>query len=120
MHDLVIDHAVVVDGLGGPARAGGVAIADGRIVAVGGDLGPARRRVDATSMQVVSRGVGDTVGGDAGRADTVSEVPSRDHPAAVRLAPGGQFGQFRGAERVTIDARAIDFAVVMATGDDSS
>ena len=47
MHDLVIDNALVVDGLGGPALAGGVAIKTGRIVAVGNDLGSARTRVDA-------------------------------------------------------------------------
>ena len=38
MHDLVIDNAVVVDGLGGPARPGSVAVVNGRIAAVGGDL----------------------------------------------------------------------------------
>ena len=47
MHDLVIDNAVVIDGLGGPPREGGVAVAGGRIAAVGADLGPARERVDA-------------------------------------------------------------------------
>jgi N-acyl-D-aspartate/D-glutamate deacylase len=47
LHDLVIDNAVVIDGLGGPPRAGGVAVAGGRIAAVGADLGPARERVDA-------------------------------------------------------------------------
>jgi N-acyl-D-amino-acid deacylase len=43
----VIDNAVVIDGLGGPPREGGVAVAGGRIAAVGPDLGPARERVDA-------------------------------------------------------------------------
>ena len=47
MHDLVIDNAVVIDGLGGPPREGGVAVAGGRIAAVGRELGPARERVDA-------------------------------------------------------------------------
>jgi len=50
VHDLVIDDAVVVDGLGGPPRPGGVAVAGGRIAAVGGDLGPARERVDARGL----------------------------------------------------------------------
>ncbi|TMQ26170.1 MAG: hypothetical protein E6K82_05230 [Candidatus Rokuibacteriota bacterium] len=50
MHDLVIDNAVVLDGLGGPARAGGVAVAGGRIAAVGHDLGAARQRVDARGL----------------------------------------------------------------------
>jgi N-acyl-D-amino-acid deacylase len=47
LHDLVIDNAVVIDGLGGPPREGGVGVAGGRFAAVGDDLGPARERVDA-------------------------------------------------------------------------
>jgi N-acyl-D-aspartate/D-glutamate deacylase len=47
MHDLVIDNAVVIDGSGAPAKQGGVAVKDGRIAAVGTDLGAARERVDA-------------------------------------------------------------------------
>jgi N-acyl-D-aspartate/D-glutamate deacylase len=47
MHDLVIDNAVIIDGLGGPPREGGVAVAGGRIAAVGRDLGAARERLDA-------------------------------------------------------------------------
>ena len=56
MHDLVIDNAQVVDGLGGPARAGGLAIKSGRIVAVGKDLGPAHTHVDAHG-QVLAPGI---------------------------------------------------------------
>jgi N-acyl-D-aspartate/D-glutamate deacylase len=50
VHDLVIDHAIVLDGLGGPAREGGLAVTGGRIAAVGGDLGPARERIDAGGL----------------------------------------------------------------------
>src|SRR6267142_2569178 len=50
MHDLVIDHAVVHDGLGGPPRAGGVAVSAGRIAAVGRNLGTARQTVDAQGL----------------------------------------------------------------------
>jgi N-acyl-D-amino-acid deacylase len=50
VHDLVIDDAVVHDGLGGAPRPGGVAVAGGRIAAVGRDLGPARERVDAGGL----------------------------------------------------------------------
>jgi N-acyl-D-aspartate/D-glutamate deacylase len=50
MHDLVIDNAVVIDGVGTPARRGGVAVKDGRIVAVDGDLGAAQRRIDAQGL----------------------------------------------------------------------
>src|SRR5580765_6393644 len=50
MHDLVIDNAVVIDGLGGPPRPGGVAVDGGRITAVGSDLGAARERIDAGGL----------------------------------------------------------------------
>jgi N-acyl-D-aspartate/D-glutamate deacylase len=50
MHDLVVDNAIVLDGLGGPAQEGGVAVAGGRIVAGGRDLGSARERVDAGGL----------------------------------------------------------------------
>jgi N-acyl-D-aspartate/D-glutamate deacylase len=58
VHDLVIDNALLIDGLGGPARPGGVAVAGGRLAAVGGDLGPARQRVDARSL-VLAPGIVD-------------------------------------------------------------
>src|SRR5437899_2595206 len=58
VHDLVIDNAVVIDGLGGPARSGGAAIDGGRITAVGTDLGPARQRVDAGGL-VLAPGIVD-------------------------------------------------------------
>jgi N-acyl-D-aspartate/D-glutamate deacylase len=58
MHDLVIEHATVIDGLGGGRRAGGVAVSEGRIVAVGPDLGAARERVDAGGL-VLAPGIVD-------------------------------------------------------------
>jgi len=58
VHDLVIDNAVVVDGLGGPARSGGAAIDGGRIAAVGTELGSARQRVDAGGL-VLAPGIVD-------------------------------------------------------------
>jgi N-acyl-D-amino-acid deacylase len=58
MHDLVIDNALVIDGLGTPARAGGVAVKDGRIAAIGPDLGAAQQRVDAGGL-VLAPGIVD-------------------------------------------------------------
>jgi len=58
VHDLVIDNARVIDGLGGPARTAGVAVTDGRIAAVGRDLGPGRERVDAGGL-VLAPGIVD-------------------------------------------------------------
>lgn len=60
MHDLVIENARIVDGLGAPARDGAVAIKDGRIVAIGdvaGDVaGESAARIDAGG-QVLAPGV---------------------------------------------------------------
>jgi N-acyl-D-amino-acid deacylase len=50
VHDLVIDNATIIDGLGGPARPGALAVKDGRIAAIGSDLGDARERVDAAGL----------------------------------------------------------------------
>ena len=53
MHDLVIDHARIVDGTGGPSRQGSVAIRDGRLVEVGGAARQAaRERIDAGGLVV--------------------------------------------------------------------
>jgi len=53
MHDLVIDHARIVDGTGGPSRRGSVAIREGRLVEVGGAAGQAaRERIDAGGLVV--------------------------------------------------------------------
>jgi N-acyl-D-amino-acid deacylase len=58
MHDLVIENATIVDGLGTPGRRGGVAVRDGRIVDVGGEPGAARERVDAHGL-VLAPGIVD-------------------------------------------------------------
>ena len=52
MHDIVIRGGTVIDGSGEPAFAGDVAIAGGRIAAVGGKQGPARREIDADGLLV--------------------------------------------------------------------
>jgi N-acyl-D-aspartate/D-glutamate deacylase len=50
VHDLVIENASIIDGSGGPARHGAVAVKDGRIAAVGEDAGAARERVNANGL----------------------------------------------------------------------
>jgi len=52
MHDLVITNAVIVDGLGGEPYRGDVAVAIGRIAAIGADLGAARETVDAEGLML--------------------------------------------------------------------
>jgi N-acyl-D-aspartate/D-glutamate deacylase len=52
MHDLVIRGGTIVDGSGGPAREGDVAIDGDRIAEVGGKAGAARREIDASGRLV--------------------------------------------------------------------
>ena len=52
MHDIVIRGGRIMDGTGKAAFCGDVAIADGRITAVGGKQGPARREIDANGLMV--------------------------------------------------------------------
>jgi N-acyl-D-amino-acid deacylase len=52
MHDIVIRGGTIVDGIGKAAFSGDVAIADGKISAVGGKQGPARRDIDANGLMV--------------------------------------------------------------------
>src|SRR6202166_1621913 len=52
MHDIVIRGGTIVDGTGTAAFTGDVAVAGGRIAAVGGKLGPARREIDADGLLV--------------------------------------------------------------------
>ncbi|MEZ5654105.1 MAG: amidohydrolase family protein [Burkholderiaceae bacterium] len=48
--DLLIAGATVYDGLGNPGRRVDIAVRDGRIAAIGSDLGPARERVVADGL----------------------------------------------------------------------
>jgi N-acyl-D-amino-acid deacylase len=52
MHDIVIRGGTIIDGTGAAAFTGDVAIAGGRIAAVGGKQGPARREIDAAGLLV--------------------------------------------------------------------
>jgi N-acyl-D-aspartate/D-glutamate deacylase len=52
MHDIVIRGGSIIDGSGAPAFTGDVAIAGGRIAAVGGKQGRAQREIDADGLLV--------------------------------------------------------------------
>jgi N-acyl-D-aspartate/D-glutamate deacylase len=52
VHDLVIRGGSVVDGSGEPRRAADVGISDGRIAAIGSDVGRGRRELDANGLLV--------------------------------------------------------------------
>ena len=51
-HDIVVRNGTVIDGTGAPSRRADVAIAGGKIVAVGQGLGPAKRVIDADGLAV--------------------------------------------------------------------
>ena len=53
MHDLLIRNATVIDGLGNAPRHADVAVKDGRIVAVGSELGQARETLDAQGLALM-------------------------------------------------------------------
>jgi N-acyl-D-amino-acid deacylase len=52
MHDLLIRNAEIVDGLGGAPYRADLAVAAGRIAAIGDDLGAARETVDAGGLML--------------------------------------------------------------------
>lgn len=52
MHDVVIKGGTIVDGTGRPAHTGDIALANGRVAAVGKDLGSARRTIKADGLIV--------------------------------------------------------------------
>lgn len=59
MHDLVITNARICDGLGSTIVAGSLAVSDGRISALGGDVGSGGEVVDAGGL-VLAPGIVDT------------------------------------------------------------
>jgi N-acyl-D-aspartate/D-glutamate deacylase len=52
MHDIIIRGGTIIDGTGNAPFTGDVAIAGGRIAAVGGKQGPGRREIDASGLMV--------------------------------------------------------------------
>jgi N-acyl-D-aspartate/D-glutamate deacylase len=52
MHDTVIRGGTIIDGTGGAAFSGDVAIEDGKIAQVGGKAGPGKREIEAGGLLV--------------------------------------------------------------------
>jgi N-acyl-D-aspartate/D-glutamate deacylase len=52
MHDLVIENARIIDGLGNPVSEGALAVKDGRIAAVGEDVGRGGETIDAEGLML--------------------------------------------------------------------
>ena len=59
MHELLITNAQIYDGLGNPAVSSDLAVKDGRIAAIGDNLGAARETVDAQGLALMP-GIVDT------------------------------------------------------------
>ena len=53
MLDLLIRGATLYDGLGSPGLRADLSVADGRIVAIGADAGPAQKTIDATGLALM-------------------------------------------------------------------
>ena len=53
MHDLVIKNALLYDGTKAPGRRASLAVADGRIAAIGRDVGQARHEIDADGLALM-------------------------------------------------------------------
>ncbi|WP_283137770.1 N-acyl-D-amino-acid deacylase family protein [Rhizohabitans arisaemae] len=80
MHDLLLSRGTVHDGFGGPAADADVAITGGRVVAVGRDLGRARRTIDVAGLIVAPGFVDPHSHSDA--------VPFLDDPQPFKLHQG--------------------------------
>ena len=52
MHDIITRGGTIIDGTGGPAFTGDVAVDGEKIAAVGGKVGPGRRVIDADGLLV--------------------------------------------------------------------
>ena len=52
MHDLVIRAGTIIDGTGAAPFTADLALHDGRVAAIGRDLGPAREVIDADGLLV--------------------------------------------------------------------
>jgi len=52
MYDVVIRNGLVLDGSGGEPYKADVAVTDGRIAALGANLGPAKEEIDAKGLLV--------------------------------------------------------------------
>src|SRR5215210_4100268 len=89
--DVVVAGGTVVDGTGAPPRTADVAIADGRIVAVGDVEGTATRTIDADGAVVVARC--DDGGHGQLRRGLRASAPRR--PPAPHRAHGGRGGHPR-------------------------
>lgn len=53
MHDLLIRNATIYDGLGGVPYTADLAVADGKIAAIGEELGPAEEVIDADGLSLM-------------------------------------------------------------------
>ena len=99
MHDLVIENALLIDGTGTPARPGSLAVADGRIAAIGNDVGGGRSRVDAQGLALAP-----------GIIDLHTHFDAQLMLGPVRDAVGGAGRHERGDRQLRLHHRAVPAA----------
>ena len=106
MYDLLLRHGTLIDGTGAPGRRADVAISDGVIVAIGGNLGNAQRVLDAEGA-FVTPGFVDIHSHYDGQATWDAELmPSSIH-GATTVAMGScgvGFAPCRAADRARLIA----------------
>lgn len=101
MFDLIIRGGTVVDGTGAPSRTADVAVADGKIVAIGDGLGAAKRELDASGALVTPGFVDIHTHYDGQASWDQAMLPSSAHGATtvVMGSCGVGFAPCRGADR---------------------
>ncbi len=85
--DLIIRNGTLVDGTGTPPRRADVAVTGGRIVAVGDDVGPGRRELDADGL-LVTPGFVDPHTHYDGQATWDPELAPSSHHGVTTVAMG--------------------------------
>ena len=102
MFDLLITNGTVVDGTGADRRIADIAITDGRIVAIGTDLGEAHEIIDAQGL-LVTPGFVDVHSHFDGQATWDRELaPSSNHGVTTTAMAPAEWASHRSDPRIMI------------------
>ena len=109
MHDFAIRNALLLDGRGSAPVHGDLAVQDGRIAAIGRDVGAARETIDADGFEMLERqGTVMNVAGFVGHSSVRTYVMGDD--AARRAATDSEIASMRKIVLDGMRAGAIGFA----------